>query len=111
METAPWLSIPFGLIAVATGTLLGVGTIYGLLRHWWVVAKIAIAAAVVATDAMLVARIAHDAAVTGSPAPPLYGSTMAYVVVLAVATVLSVKPRGRTPWDRRQRRPFGRKVS
>jgi hypothetical protein len=103
METVPWLSIPFGLIAVASGMLLGVGTVYGLVRHWWVVAKIAIAAAVIITDSVIVARVAHDAAVTGSPAPPLFGSTSAHVVVLGVATALSVfKPRGRTPWGRRQ---------
>ena len=45
METAPWLSIPAGLAAVATGVLLGLGTSFGLIRHWWVVVKIVIAAA------------------------------------------------------------------
>jgi hypothetical protein len=103
MGTAPWLSIPVGLLGIATGAVLSLGTSYGLIRHWWVVAKIAIAVAVVTTDAVIVARVAHDAALTGSPAGPLYGSTIAHVVVLAVATVLSVvKPRGRTAWGRRR---------
>ena len=102
METAPWLSIPAGLAAVATGVLLGLGTSFGLVRHWWVVVKIVIAAAVIVTDAVLVGHVAHDA-VAGRVGPPLYGSTIAHVVVLGVATVLSVfKPRGRTPWGRRQ---------
>lgn len=102
MEAVPWLSIPVGLVAAATGGVLSIGTIYGLIRHWWVVAKIAIAAAVITTDAVLVGRVAHNAAVSGDPATPLYGSTIAHLVVLAVATVLSVfKPRGRTPWGRR----------
>jgi hypothetical protein len=99
METAPWLSIPVGLLAVATGVLLGLGTAFGLVRHWWVVAKVAIAVAVIVTDAVLVGRVAHHAAVTGDVTAPIYGSTIAHVVVLAVATGLSVfKPRGRTPW-------------
>ena len=98
IETAPWLSIPLGLASVATGALLGLGTAWGLVRHWWVVAKIAIAVAVVVTDAVLVRAVAHEALATGEAAPALYGSTVAHVVVLAVATVLSVfKPRGRTP--------------
>jgi hypothetical protein len=111
METAPWLSIPMGLAAVLTGAVLGLGTAFGLVRHWWVVAKIAIAVAVLVTDAVLVGRVAHDAAVTGTAAPPLYGSTIAHVVVLGAAVVLSVfKPRGRTPWGRgaRQEQPEGR---
>jgi hypothetical protein len=100
VETAPWLSIPMGLAAIASGVVLGLGTTFGLVRHWWVVAKIAISAAVVVTDALLVERVAHDAVATGHAPTPLYGSTIAHVVLLAVATVLSVfKPRGRTPWS------------
>ena len=109
METAPWLSIPAGLAAVATGVLLGLGTSFGLVRHWWVVVKTVIAAAVIVTDAVLVGHVAHDA-VAGRVGPPLYGGTIAHVVVLGVATVLSVfKPRGRTPWERRQ--PAGGETS
>jgi hypothetical protein len=102
METAPWLSIPVGLAAAASGVVLGLGTAHGLIRNWWVVAKMLIAGAVVVTDAVLVSRVAHHAATTGEVTAPLYGSTIAHVVILAVATVLSVfKPRGRTPWGRR----------
>jgi hypothetical protein len=105
IETAPWLSIPFGVAAFATGVLLGLGTKYGIVRYWWVVAKIVIALAVIVTDAVLVRTVAHDALVSGHAAGPLYGSTVAHVVVLAVATVLSVfKPGGVTPRGRRARR-------
>jgi hypothetical protein len=101
--TIPWLSIPLGLIAAATGTLLSLGTRWGLVRHWWVVAKIVIAVAVLVTDATLIAAVAHDAAATGNPAR-LFGSPIIpHVVVLAAATILSiVKPRGRTPFGTRE---------
>jgi hypothetical protein len=102
METAPWLSIPVGLTAVATGAVLSLGTPFGLVRHWWVVAKIVIAALVVATDAFLVGRVAHHAVLVGHGSGPLRDSTIAHVVVLGVATWLSVfKPRSRTPHGRR----------
>ncbi len=104
LETLPWLSIPTGVTAVGTGALLGLGTAYGLVRYWWVVTKIVIAIAVILTDALIVVVVAHDAAVTGQAQPPLYGGTIAHVVALAVATVLSVfKPWGRTPWASRER--------
>lgn len=54
MQTAPWLSIPVGLMAVATGVLLGLGTAHDLICHWWVVAKIVIAAAVILADALII---------------------------------------------------------
>ena len=103
MAVTPWVSIPTGLVAIGTGVLLSLGTIYGLVRYWWVAAKITIAAAIVPTDALLVARAAHNAAVSGSASHVLYGATIAHVVVLGVATVLSVfKPWGRTPMGRRR---------
>jgi hypothetical protein len=100
IEVVPLLSIPLGLVAVATGALLGVGTKWGLVRHWWVVAKVGISAAVIVTDAFIVGNAAHDVA-AGGAVNGLYGPVIAHVVVLAVATVLSVfKPRGRTPFGR-----------
>jgi hypothetical protein len=71
MQTVPWLSIPVGLLAGGAGALLGLGTNYGLVRYWWVVAKIPIAAALIATDAVLVTAVARNATVTGQPTPAL----------------------------------------
>ncbi len=103
MELGPWLSIPAGLASAATGVLLGLGTAHGLIQRWWVVAKIGINTAVVVTDAVVITRFAHQAAVTGHAATPLHDGAIAHVVALAVATVLSVfKPWGRTPWARRR---------
>jgi hypothetical protein len=103
LEAAPWLSIPFGLASIATGALLGLGTRYGLVRNWWVVAKMAISVVVVLTDAVVVRAQAHSALVAGMSGGSVIGPTAAHVVALTVATVLSVfKPRGVTPWARRR---------
>jgi hypothetical protein len=104
------VSVPMGLLALATGVVLGVGTTWGVLQHWWVVAKLVINVAVVATDLVVVAPAAHRALAAGTAPVPLYGSTIAHCVVLAVATALSVfKPPARTPLGRRRasRRPPG----
>ncbi len=99
MEKLPVVTLPLGLAAIASGALLGLGTTWGLFRYWWVVIKIVLAAAVVVTDAAIVGNVAHTAATTGEVLPPLYGATVAHVVVLALATILSVfKPRWLTPW-------------
>jgi len=100
VETAPWLSIPVGLLAVATGVLLSLGTIYGFVRYWWVVTKIVIAVAVIVTDPLVLAAAARDA--LAGNADGVIQPAIAHCVMLAIATVLSVfKPFGRTPWGKR----------
>jgi hypothetical protein len=102
MQIAPWLSIPAGLVAVATGALIGVGTSWGLVRHRWVAAKIAIAVAVISTDALVVRSSAHHAVLTGTAPRPLYGVTIGHMILLAVAASLAIfKPGGRTRWGKR----------
>jgi hypothetical protein len=99
MQTAPWLSIPVGLMAVATGVLLGLGTAHGLIRHWWVVTKIVIAAAVILADALIIGPAAQHAVQSGHASSVLRGATVGHACVLAVAIALAVfKPRARTPW-------------
>lgn len=44
LEITPWLSVPMGIVAFGIGVFLSLGTTWGLVRHWWVVAKIGIAA-------------------------------------------------------------------
>jgi hypothetical protein len=101
IEASPRLSVPLGLLAVATGVIMGVGTRYGLVRHWWVVAKIAIAVAVVLADALIIGSAAQRALASGHAPIVLSGVTIGHAVALATAIVLSVfKPRARTPWAR-----------
>ena len=45
---AGWPLVVTGLICLASGVVLGLGTAYGLVRYWWVVIKLAINIAFVA---------------------------------------------------------------
>lgn len=99
VQAAPWLTVPAGLVAIATGVLLGLGTSYGLIRYWWVVAKMAIAVAVVVADAVVIPTAAGHAVTTGHATGLLLGPAIGHVIVLATASTLAVfKPRARTPW-------------
>jgi hypothetical protein len=97
-QTAVVVTLVLGLLAIATGTVLSLGTRWGLLLHWWIVTKIAIALVVVATDAVIVRNALDAAAASGHVSGRLYGPAFAHVVVLAAAVTISVfKPWGRTP--------------
>jgi hypothetical protein len=91
------LSVPLGLAAAVSGIVLSVTTRWGLVRHWWVVAKEAITVAVIATDVLVVGPAMDEAIDTGVPTE-MPGPIWAHCIVLAIAAVLSVvKPRARTP--------------
>jgi hypothetical protein len=99
METSPYLTITLGLGSLVSGAVLGLGTRFGLVRYWWVLLKQLITVAVIATDALLIPRVAHTAVTTGVAPAPLFGASVAHVVLLGVATALSiVKPKARVPW-------------
>jgi hypothetical protein len=95
MRSTLSLSIPLGLAAAATGIVLSVTTRWGLVRYWWVVGKEAITVAAIATDVLVVGPELTDAIDAGRPGE-LPGPVVAHVVVLAIATVLSIwKPKAR----------------
>ena len=93
-----WLSVPLGLTAAVTGLALSITTRWGLVRHWWVVAKEAITVTVIATDVLVVWPEMDRAVDTGTPGS-IPGPIYAHCVVLAIAAALSViKPKARTPF-------------
>jgi TRAP-type uncharacterized transport system fused permease subunit len=101
VETSVWLTVPIGVLAAATGVVLGLGTKWGLARYWWVVIKEVAVVPVVVTDLLVVAPAAHDGA-QGQLSGRLLDPAIADVVVLGLATVVSlVKPFGRTARGRR----------
>lgn len=111
MAPAAWLVlVPLAHLSLFSGIVLSLGTAWGLIRHYWVVLKLAIT--VFCTIILLIymgtfremAGIAADPVVdleTVRNASPLVHSILA-VVLLLVATALGVyKPFGMTPYGRR----------
>ncbi|MFE6256713.1 hypothetical protein [Agromyces sp. NPDC057865] len=104
---ATWPLVVVGLLTLATGVLLGLGTKYGLVRYWWVLVKLVVNIVLVTLVVLVLwpgvtavgeaGRVAlADGGAPAMPAtlvfPPIVSST-----ALVVAMTLSVfKPWGRT---------------
>jgi hypothetical protein len=108
---AVWPLLTAGLVTLASGIVLGLGTNYGLVRYWWVAIKLALNVLLVTLVAFalrpglseaatygdaLAAGTPTDAAVGDLVFPPIVSST-----ALVVATILSVFK----PWGRIRRPP------
>jgi hypothetical protein len=109
MEPVGWFVIvPLNLASLVTGLASSLTTPWGLFRHYWVLAKLAIN--VLATVVLLlymqtlglVSDLARQGAGLRDPSPILH--TAATVVLLVLAMILAVyKPRGVTPYGQRSR--------
>ena len=122
MESIGWfVLVPLSVASLLTGLVQSLGTKWGLLRHYWVIVKLAInvAATVVLlmymqTLSSLAEIAAQPAAPAGaldglrSPSPVLHA--IAALLLLIVAVTLSVyKPAGMTRYG--QRRQQERRVA
>jgi len=115
MEVTGWaVIVPLAIASLLTGLISSLGTAWGLIRNWWVVAKLLIT--VPSTILLLVhmppisfvASVAAATTLSSADHAQLriqfVAQAAAALLVLLVATTLSVyKPRGRTRWGRRQR--------
>ena len=113
---APAVLLPLALAALGTGVLLGLGTRWGLARHWWVLTKLTLTT-VLASAAVFLLRPSLDQAAATALALPLAelpGAGIGQVAVraataptlgvllLTTAVALAVyKPWGRTGLRRR----------
>jgi hypothetical protein len=116
MELTGWcVIVPLCFASLLTGIVQSLGTRWGLLRHYWVVAKLLIA--ILATVVLLVhmqpigdvARVAAERSLAAGDLRAvriqLVADAGAALLVLVVATALSVyKPRGLTPYGWRKQR-------
>lgn len=116
MPVLAWsVILPLVAAALVTGIIQSLGTIWGLLQHYWVVIKLLLT--VFATVVLLLQMPVIDslAAAAGVSAPAGHGDARVSVLVhaaggllvLLVATVLSIyKPQGLTRYgaNRRARR-------
>jgi hypothetical protein len=118
-----YVILPFGVVSFVTGMIVSLGTVWGLFRHYWVIAKlvinlISLVVLIVYTQeiGMLVqqaemARTTAELAQVQSPG--IMSHVLAGVVILLAAVWLAIdKPRGQTrAWRRKQgdrRRPAKR---
>lgn len=117
MEVIGWyVLLPLSVASLLTGVVQSLSTKWGLLQHYWVVAKLLIN--LVATGVLLLymQTLAHLAEISArptlsepaletlrSPSPVLHAG--AALVLLVLATILAVfKPRGLTRHGRRKQR-------
>lgn len=112
MELTGWVVIvPLAILAFHTGLLMSLGTVWGLVRHYWVLFAFALTTVALAvlllhlpsvTATADTARTAADATVLqlgGDVLHPALG-----LLVLVVVAVLNLyKPRGTTRHGQRQR--------
>lgn len=104
-----WLAIPSVFLTLITGVVVALGTPWGLAKHVWVLAKLAIALSIPLLAAFEGAWIEALAAGTRDPRyePGTTGLMLVaamglFFVLLWSAVILSVvKPFGRTRWGRR----------
>jgi uncharacterized membrane protein len=106
MEQTGWfVMIPLSFASLISGIVQGLGSRWGVLRHYWVIFKLGIngvASVVLVMYMQTLAALSDDAAAPGadplkvaSPSPVVHSAGA--LVLLVVATVLSVyKPRGMT---------------
>ncbi len=109
LEPLGWVAlVPFSLAALATGVIQSLVSSWGLIRHYWVLAKLVLnvfAVAVLLLYMQTLAGLARSAAAAGETVRPSLSPGLhaaAAVVLLLIALVLSVyKPRGITAWGYR----------
>jgi hypothetical protein len=101
-----WPMLTAGLLCLATGLVLGLGSVWGLLRYWWVAVKLALNL-LLCTLIVLVLQPGMDAVdsygndlLTGDPdagaVSTLFYPPAVSLSILVLATVLGVvKPWGR----------------
>jgi hypothetical protein len=115
MELTGWfVLVPLSLASLLTGLVQSLGTMWGLFRHYWVLAKLLMN--VLASVVLLLymqtlsslADVAGESALSStdlgllrSPSPVLHAG--AALLLLLTATALAVfKPRGMTRYGRRK---------
>lgn len=102
---AQWVLLPAAYLSLLVGVVSSLGTPWGLVRYWWVIAKLLLTALAVAVlqlqmrtiDTLAAAEASGTTATmsAGKSAMVLHGT--GGVVVLVVLTLLSIlKPRGVT---------------
>jgi hypothetical protein len=105
-----WVIVPLSFAALLSGLVQSLGTRWGLLRHWWIVAKLVLTIVAVVVlvqhmqDVSQVALMARQMNLTNSDLRPELIHAGGGLLVVFAAMVLSVfKPWGMTPYGQHHR--------
>jgi uncharacterized membrane protein len=112
---AVWPLLTTGLVCLASGVVLGLGTKYGLVRYWWVATKLVLN--IVLTALVLVAlrpQVIEAAEqgrrfAAGEPASLAVGDLIFPPIVSPTALLIAVVLAVFKPWGRIRRRPATRR--
>jgi hypothetical protein len=115
MDLSGWLVlVPLAVASLVTGVVQSLGTKWGLLRYYWVVAKLVINLVATVVLLMYTQTLDHLAGVAAETSGPDLGVLQtpsvvlhagAALALLLVATTLAVfKPRGMTRYGWRKQR-------
>jgi hypothetical protein len=114
MEPAAWsVLVPLAFTSLVSGIVQGLGTTWGVFRHYWVLFKLLLT--VFATMILLMymetfrimAGVARDQTAdleTVRNASPTLHAVLALLVLFVAAVLAIYKPRGLTPFGRRKQR-------
>ena len=108
---ATWPLVVAGLVTLASGVLLGLGTKYGLLRYRWVLVKLVVNVVLVTLvvlvlwPAMMTAGEAGRSALADGTAPAVTATLVFPPVVSSTALVVAMTLSVFKPWGRTRRVP------
>jgi hypothetical protein len=97
---AVWPLFIAGIVCLASGVVLGLGSKYGLVRYWWVATKLALTILLPGLVLVALRQLAAGHLVTASVGDMIYPPIVSPAALL-IAVVLSVFK----PWGRIRRRP------
>src|SRR5215216_1917998 len=108
---AVWPLLTTGLICLASGIVLGLGTKYGLVRYWWVAIKLVLNIVLTALVLVALRPAVTEAAeqgrqfAAGAPASVAVGDLIFPPIVSPTALLIAVVLAVFKPWGRIRKRP------
>jgi hypothetical protein len=100
-QFAVWPVLIMGVLCLASGVLLGLGTKYGLVKYWWVATKLGLNV-ILCVLVFFALRPGVDAAASGQAAGDLVFPPIVSAASLLFAVLLSVYK----PWGRVRQRTY-----
>jgi hypothetical protein len=108
---ATWPLVVIGLVTLVTGLLLGFATKYGLVRYWWVLAKLVINVVLVTLVVLVLSPgvtalgEASRQALEAGAAPQVAGTLLFPPIVSSTAVIIAMTLAVFKPWGRVRRSP------